>query len=196
MTLVAARPLARVGLSGMLGRRVRVWTAVTGMTLFGILVASAYLMPLGYMAATSLKDATQMSEAGAPLWPARPSTFLWEGNEYPVYNVPTADGALHQWALVDPRREDATFIDPAHPESGTIEWQGRWRTLEQAWQFSLNVDNFASVLSSRRPKLICCHTVAKLSTFRLNCQACSSVRHRPCHSIVPLSGCAGSMKVA
>src|SRR5205085_2063169 len=64
--------------------------------------------------------------------------------EYIVYNVPTADG-VHQWALVDPRREDATFVDPAHPENGAIEWQGRWRTLEQAWQFDLNLENFVTV---------------------------------------------------
>ena len=145
MSVVAARPMARVGLSGMLGRRVRVWTAFSGMTLLGLLVASAYLMPLGYMAATSLKDAAQMSEATAPLWPAKPATFSWQGTEYPVYNVPTSDGAMHRWALVDPRREDSTFVDPANPGAGTIEWQGRWRTLEQAWQPGVNLDNFATV---------------------------------------------------
>lgn len=144
MTIAAARPLPRFGLRGLLGRRVGAWTAISGVTFVGLIVLSAYLMPLGYMAATSLKDAAQMSEAAAPLYPARPSTFVWEGRELPVYNVPTADG-VHQWALLDPRREDATFIDPAHPEAGTIEWQGRWRTLEQAWQLSLNFDNFATV---------------------------------------------------
>jgi len=101
-------------------------------------------MPLGYMAATSLKDAAQMSESGAPLYPAKPATFSWQGQDYPVYNVPTADG-MRQLALVDPRREDATFVDPSHPEAGPIEWQGRWRTLGQAWQFSLELENFVTV---------------------------------------------------
>jgi multiple sugar transport system permease protein len=144
MTLAAARPLPRLGLRGVFGRRVRRWTTISSVTFLGLVVASAYLMPLGYMAATSLKDAAQMSEPGAPLYPARPSTFAWQGQEYVVYNVPTADG-VRQWALVDPRREDATFVDPAHPENGTIEWQGRWRTLEQAWQFGLALENFAVV---------------------------------------------------
>jgi multiple sugar transport system permease protein len=144
MTLAATRPLSRVGLRGIPGRRLRRWTAITSITFFGLLVVSAYLMPLGYMAATSLKDAAQMSESGAPLYPAKPATFSWQGQEYPVYNVPTADG-MRRWALVDPRREDATFIDPAHPEAGPIEWQGRWRTLDQAWQFSLALDNFVTV---------------------------------------------------
>src|SRR5438874_572283 len=144
MTIAVSRPLPRLGMRGLLGRRVRNWTAISTVTFVGLVVASAYLMPLGYMAATSLKDASQMSEAGAPLFPAKPATFAWQGQEYIVYNVPTADG-VHQWALVDPRREDATFVDPAHPEIGAIEWQGRWRTLEQAWQFDLHLENFVTV---------------------------------------------------
>jgi len=144
MTLAAARPLPRVGLRGLFDRRLRTWTAMSGVTLLGLVILSAYLMPLAYMTATSLKDAAQMSEPGAPLYPAKPSTFQWQGQEYAVYKVPTADG-VHEWALVDPRREDATFVDPAHPENGTIEWQGRWRTLEQAWQFGLQLENFVTV---------------------------------------------------
>jgi multiple sugar transport system permease protein len=144
MTLAAARPLPHVGLRGHFGRRIRNLTAVSGVTLLGLLVASAFLMPLGYMAATSLKDAAQMSEPGAPLYPAKASTFTWQGQDYPVYNVPTAEG-MRQWALVDPRREDATFVDPAAPGNGTIEWQGRWRELEQAWQFDLKFENFVTV---------------------------------------------------
>jgi multiple sugar transport system permease protein len=133
-----------VGLRGLFGRRIRNLTAVSGVTLLGLLVVSAFLMPLGYMAATSLKDGAQMSEPGAPLYPAKPVMFTWQGREYPVYEVPTADG-MRQWALVDPRREDATFVDPARPESGLIEWQGRWRGLGQAWQFNLEVENFVTV---------------------------------------------------
>ena len=166
MTIAAARPLPRFGVRGLLGRRLRNWTAISGVTFLGLVVVSAYLMPLGYMAATSLKDGAQMSEAGAPLYPAKPSTFTWEGQEYPVYNVPTADGT-HQWALVDPRREDASFVDPAHPESGLIEWQGRWRTLEQAWRFDLNLDNFATVWNqiSFGRLLLNTFAIALLGTF-------------------------------
>jgi multiple sugar transport system permease protein len=36
------------------------------------------------------------------------------------------------------------FIDPANPGAGPIEWQGRWRTLQQAWTFELNVQNFTN----------------------------------------------------
>src|SRR5688500_15832451 len=113
MTLAAARPLPRVGLRGLFGRRVRNWTAVSGVTLLGLVVATAYLMPLGYMAATSLKDAAQMSEPGAPLYPAKPSTFTWQGQDYPIYNVPTADG-LRQWALVRSEEHTSELQSPCN----------------------------------------------------------------------------------
>src|SRR5207249_4357001 len=59
-------------------------------------------------------------------------------------SAPASAGCTKE-ALVDPRREDSTFVDPAHPELGTIEWQGRWRTLEQSWKFDLRLDNFVTV---------------------------------------------------
>ena len=92
MTLAAARPLPRFGLRGVLGRRVHRWTAVASVTSLGLLVLSAYLMPLGYMAATSLKDGAQMSDASAPLYPAKPATFTWDGQRYPVFSVPIGGG--------------------------------------------------------------------------------------------------------
>jgi multiple sugar transport system permease protein len=143
MRIAAARPLPALGLQGLLGRRMRRWAATSTVTLIGLVVLGAFLMPLAYMAATSLKDGAQVSDASAPLYPARPQVFIWEGHEYPVYRVPTAEG-VREWALVDPRREDSTFVDPAAPTT-TIEWQGRWRTLEQAWQPDLRLDNFATV---------------------------------------------------
>lgn len=110
---------------------------------FAIILVSAFLMPLAYMASTSLKTADQMSATDAPLWPAVPETFEYLGKAYPVYDVPTADGR-HQWALVEPGREESGFVDPANPDAGVIRWTGRWRTLTQSWRFSLNVDNYST----------------------------------------------------
>jgi multiple sugar transport system permease protein len=138
-----ARPLG----SSVLGRELRRWTARWAFTLGGLVLLSAFLLPLAFMASTALKDGAQVSDASAPLWPARPQTFAYEGQARPVYDVPTEDG-VHQWALVEPHREDALFVDPAHPDAGLITWQGRWRTLHQAWQLSLNLDNFSTVWST------------------------------------------------
>jgi len=122
----------------------RRFTAVTGVTLLASIVVSIFLMPLAYMVATAFKDRTQLTAPGAPIWPARPATFEWQGEQLPIFNVPDADGTMHAWALVEPGRQSSVMLDPADPAAGTFEWEGRWRTLEQEWQFALNTDNFAN----------------------------------------------------
>lgn len=125
-----------------LRRQTRRFTAVSAMTLFAVAIVSAFLMPLAFMVATAFKDQSQLADQQAPFFPATPATFEWQGEEYPVYAVPTEDG-VHEWALVEPHREDSLFIDPANPDAGPIEWVGRWRTLEQVRHFELTFDNFA-----------------------------------------------------
>jgi multiple sugar transport system permease protein len=95
------------------------------------------------MLVTSFKDPALVGAPGAPLYPAFPETFEYQGREYDVYDVPTPDGSVHAWALIEPHREDSVFIDPADLEAGPIEWAGRWRTLEQHWAFEMRFDNFA-----------------------------------------------------
>jgi multiple sugar transport system permease protein len=129
--------------SSILGRRLRRWTAMWAFTGLALIILSAFLMPVAFMGATALKSADQVADPGAPLYPARPATFQWEGQEYPLFSVPADDG-VHDWALIEPGRETSVFIDPAHTDRGPITWQGRWRTLQQSWQFSLNLDNFST----------------------------------------------------
>jgi multiple sugar transport system permease protein len=124
-------------------RPMRRFTAVASVTLPAIIIVSAFLMPLAYMASTAFKERSQLTAPGAPLWPAVPATIMYEGEELPLYEVPTADG-IQQWGLLLPHRQDALFIDPAHPELGPITWEGRWRTLTQVWRFELRLENFAA----------------------------------------------------
>ena len=137
-------PVPRSSSRSRLQLEMRGFTAKAGITLLAISVVSIFLMPLGYMVATAFKDRTQLTTPGAPLYPARPETFEWEGEELRVFDVPAADGTVHAWALLEPGRESSTFIDPVNPGAGPIEWEGRWRTLEQHWGFALNMDNFVN----------------------------------------------------
>jgi multiple sugar transport system permease protein len=122
----------------------RRFAAVSGVTMLALVVVSAFLMPLAYMVSTAFKDQRQLTTVGAPLYPAAPETFVWQGEEYDVYDVPMPDGSVRALALVEPHREDALFVDPGDPDAGTIPWVGRWRQLEQHWAFSLKVDNFTN----------------------------------------------------
>jgi multiple sugar transport system permease protein len=121
--------------------QMRRFLGVASITLLAVVVVSAFLMPLLFMVATAFKEPGMLGVPGAPLYPAVPRTFEWQGEEYPVYAVPI-DGGVRDLALVEPHREDAVFIDPANPEAGPIEWVGRWRTLQQSWQFQLRFENF------------------------------------------------------
>lgn len=126
-----------------LQRDLRRFTGRAGITLLAISVVSVFLMPLGYMVATAFKERSQLSTPGAPIWPAEPAEFEWQGESYPVYTVPDKSGEVHSWALVQPGRESSVMLDTADPEAGTFTWEGRWRTLEQDWEFSLRIENFA-----------------------------------------------------
>ncbi len=47
------------------------------------------------------------------------------------------------------------FIDPKDPTATPIHWDGRWRTLEQAWTFAPLVDNFTTAWNQLDfPKLL------------------------------------------
>jgi multiple sugar transport system permease protein len=130
----AALPTSSVAL-----RQLRGLMLVGTVTLFAVMLGTVYLMPLGYAAAVSLRSPSV--EQGQPIWPSDAAQFTYNGATYDVFNVPI-DGTVRQLALYKPGREQSTFIDP-HDPSQTIEWQGRWRTLDRVWNFSPHWGNFA-----------------------------------------------------
>jgi len=73
--------------------------------------------------------------------------------------VPTSDG-IKQYALVKGYREDSIFIDPAHPENGTIDWTGRYRTLDPVYQFGITWDNFQAAWDEINFLLLFRNTIA------------------------------------
>lgn len=111
---------------------------ITGLVLF---VLFLFLMPMAYGIVTALKTEGQFSEIGAPLWPASIATYEYEGEEYEIYEVPI-DGQLERLALVKKGRQESQFIDPRNPEAGLITWEGAWRSLERAWEFDPEWQNF------------------------------------------------------
>ncbi len=123
-------PILREGLS------------MIGVTDLGLLALLIFLLPLGYVLATAFKLDSQMTTVGAPLWPAAPSTYNYEGEEYPLYNVPNEDGSTRRLALVHPFRENSDMVDPAKPEEGVFNVKGRWRTWDAIYKFSPNWKNF------------------------------------------------------
>jgi multiple sugar transport system permease protein len=144
MTRVIAHGLANMRRGPGISFRAWNWSGSLLVNVLVWVLLLAYLFPMSYMIVTALKDSRQFLDSDAPLWPAQDINFVYQGQEYPVYRVPTEQG-IQQWALVDPHREDSDFVDPAHPELGLIHWVGRWRTLDKVYAFHLTLDNFGKI---------------------------------------------------
>jgi multiple sugar transport system permease protein len=136
------------------------------LTLLGVLILSAFLLPLLAMVTASLQESSQRTTPGAPVYPATPATGVYQGETYDIYAVPI-DGTTRDLLLVKKGRTESTFIDPSDQTQTPIVWQGSWRTLQQSWQFDLHLGNFATVWSQLNfPRLLFnTATVAVLSTF-------------------------------
>ncbi len=124
----------------------RLWdfTGMALLNLFVWLAALVYLSPLTYMFITSVKTSEQLSDPSAPILPARPVMYEYEGRSRYVYYVPTESGE-RQWALVDSDRSGAFFVDPQNPEAGLIRWEGSWRTLRRVYEPHWEFGNFVTL---------------------------------------------------
>jgi multiple sugar transport system permease protein len=137
------------------------------LTLFATLLIIAFLLPLLYMLAQSFESPSQSVTPGAPAYPAAPATGTYQGDTYPIYAVPMPDGSTRDLMLIKKGRESSVFVDPSDSTATEITWQGRWRTLTQAWQFAPIVDNFVDVWKQLNfPRLLFnTATIAVLSTI-------------------------------
>ena len=151
---------------GPVARSYRRFLGRASVTLFAVVLLSLFLLPLLAMVNSALQDASQTTTPGAPIWPAKPATGLYQGETYDIYSVPI-DATTRDLLLVKKGRNESTFIDPADPSQTPIVWQGSWRTLQQSWRFDLNLGNFGTVWSQISfPRLLFnTAAVAVLSTF-------------------------------
>ena len=143
MTSVAKTQERAISTRRPFGRSTRRFFSRTTLFVFALVILAGYLLPLLFMVTTAFQAPSQASTPGAPWYPAAPLTAEFEGETYPIYTVPFEDGD-RQLILVDKGRESSVFVDPADPTATPIVWEGRWRTLEQAWTFKPEVENFTT----------------------------------------------------
>ncbi len=139
---------------------VRLWefSGSALLSLFLFILLAAYLSPLVYMLVTSVKEAEQLNDSKAPLYPAINPQFEYQGMEYPVMVVPTAEGNK-EWAMVLRRRTYAEFIDPQNPARGIIHWDGNWRALEKAYKYQVSFDAFLDAWKSTKMPQVTLNTL-------------------------------------
>ena len=162
----AVRHERRFSERGPVAKSYRGYLARASLLMLATVVIGAYLLPLLYMVTSSLQQPSQSTTPGAPVWPALPQTAVYQGQDYPVYRVPF-DGGTRNLILIDKGREESTFVDPTDPAQTPIPWTGHWRTLEQAWTFAPQVDNFTVAWNQLNFPMLLRNTfaIAALSTL-------------------------------
>jgi len=138
----------------------RIWEAL-GNRLFNVFVfgmLGMYLFPILFMVATAFMESHQLADRHAPAYPARQVTFIYEGREVLVYNVPFESG-VRQLALVKAGRRTSQFVDPQNTAAGLIEWEGSWRLLSGVYRFHLTWGNFTQLFAALRLPLLVKNTL-------------------------------------
>jgi len=118
-----------------------------GLVAILLLIASTvtfvYLLPFGNMLLTAVKSNAQLTgSADSSIFPLEAQKYNYQGQDYPLYNVPTDSGATKPMALIKPGRQTSQFIDPANPGAGPISWKGNWRGLEEVSVLTPHFENF------------------------------------------------------
>lgn len=121
-----------------------------------VVLLGLYLAPFLFMIFTSLKTQDQISELGAPIWPARVAVHVYEGEPLPeykletgdeldVYTVPQPDGSFKNMAMVKRTNKVSWFMHVDDPGAPIYEWVGSYRTLDRPWQWAPYVANYVEV---------------------------------------------------
>jgi multiple sugar transport system permease protein len=113
-------------------------------TFVAVILIAGFLSPLVRSFALSFQTPEQISQVDAPVWPASPRTFTYNGRPFSVYKVPI-DGTIREMALVKKGRTESQFVDPSNPGAGLVTWQGGWRTLQPVLTFDPTLDNYTDV---------------------------------------------------
>src|SRR5262245_24984827 len=83
---------------GVVARQYKRYLATASITLVAFTLVSVFLLPLLYMVSVSFQQPSQITTPGAPPYPAAPLTGTYQGQEYPIYEVPI-DGTTRNLML-------------------------------------------------------------------------------------------------
>ena len=152
----------------------KAWSA-TYTTVFAGALLAIFLLPFLYMILTSLKNKTQITVLGTPIWPAAIPTFKFDGQNtgsytfqvhkggvlakqvvnmanykgktLDVFTVPLAGGSKNMALLVG-FQSDAIFMDPKNPTAAPVLWSGGYyKALSRPWTLAPSWSNYTHTWS-------------------------------------------------
>jgi multiple sugar transport system permease protein len=115
--------------------------------LFAWALLAVYLLPVAFMVTTAFKSEEQLSDPGAPWYPARRASFAYQGRSYPLLRVPFPAG-VRELAFVGQERETGNFIDHKNPGAGPIEWTGDLQSLTAVYEPHFVWSNFTALFAA------------------------------------------------
>lgn len=148
-TSAAAKEKARLGLRLQLKNGLN----STFVTVLTIAILTMFLAPFAFMIFTSLKTQDQISIVGAPIWPAQPPTYEYNGKQVEIFMVPMGkcvgfdpnDSSTRDLAIIKKGQKESLFIDPNNPEGEQFTCTVSWRSLDRAWEFAPTWSNYQEV---------------------------------------------------
>lgn len=125
-------------------------TFVTALT---IAILMIFLAPFAFMIFTSLKTQEQISIVGAPIWPAQPPVYEYNGKEVEVFQVPVSQcegfdpnsNDKGSFAIARKGQKESVFVDPNNLDRGEFLCTVSWRALDRGWVFSPTWSNYQEV---------------------------------------------------
>ena len=92
----------------------------TFVTALAIALLVIFLAPFLFMIFTSLKTQGQISQLGAPIWPAKPTAFEYNGKNLDMFMVPMStcagadpnDASAKAWPLLRKAARKASSLTP------------------------------------------------------------------------------------
>ena len=111
-------------------RQLRKFTVISLVTLFTLIVVSVYLMPFANMVTVSLRDGAALSQTqDSSVLPMMPVTFNYEGEDYPIYEVPINE-EVKQLALIKATRPAASSLIPITWTPGSLNGKATGGSLQ------------------------------------------------------------------
>ena len=155
----APAPTDRLSASSPLGRHMRRFTAVSGVTLLAIAVASAFLMPLAVHDLDGVQGADPAHDArGAALPGGARDVPLRRARTYQVYDVPMPDGATRRWRSSRRIARTASSSTRPTPTPDRSRGSGAGGRSSSTGRFDLTFDNFGDRLGRRSRSRGCSST--------------------------------------
>jgi multiple sugar transport system permease protein len=160
---------------------------VVTVTVFTLAILFIFLSPFAFMVFTSLKTQDQISIIGAPIWPAKPAVYEYEGKQVEIFTVPMnacagseSSNSNQGLAIVRKGLRESTFVDPDDLARGEFVCAVSWRALSRPWQFSPTWENYREVwttIPGTFPRLLWNTTFYAISTVIGTLISCTLVAY-------------------